>query len=335
MVTLFATHHVDIGNFMRIQKRLFLLLWVSLFLVSATGTPVYADVILCFGDSITAGGKGDTGYPIPLQGMVSGHAVVNAGVRGEVTNTGAARINGVMEAHKPKYALIMEGANDISQGYTRSTVAFNIGHMADVARQHGATPIVSTITPNTRVPALGTAVPAYNSEIINMAAGRKIILVDSYNRVVPNWRLLSTDGLHTNAAGARVIAEGFVAAIPPDSGGGGGGGGGCFIATAAFGSYMEPHVVVLRQFRDELLLPHQTGQWLVHQYYTYSPPVATFIASHAWVKNAVRVLLLPVVGMAYLAVHHFVLLASGAGVFLLLVSVRLLRRRRLSRPATC
>ena len=287
----------------------------------------HADVIVCFGDSITAGGNGETGYPTPLQGMVSGHTVVNAGVRGEVTNVGAARFNGVMQAHKPKYALIMEGANDISQGYTRSTVAFNLGHMADIARQHGATPIVSTITPNTQVAAIGSAVPAYNSEIASMTGGRKIALVDSYSRVASNWRQLTTDGLHTNSAGARVIAEGFAAAIPT-GGGGGGGGGGCFIATAAFGSYMEPQVMVLRQFRDELLLPHQAGQWLVAQYYRHSPPVADYIAGHAWLKTSVRTLLLPVVGLAYLATHYPLTLVSGLGAILFLASVWFMRRRK-------
>lgn len=293
--------------------------------------PVQADVIVCFGDSITAGHGGVAGYPTHLQGMVGDRSVVNAGVGGEVTNSGLARFNGVMAAHKPKYALIMEGANDISQGYTRSTVAFNLGQMAEIARQHGATPIVSTITPNTRVAALGATLPSYNSEIASMAAGRSITLVDSYSRVAPNWSQLNFDGLHPNAAGARIIAEGFSAAIPS---GGGGGGGGCFIATAAFGSYMEPHVMVLRQFRDELLLSHRPGQWLVRQYYHYSPPVANVIADHSWLRTTVRTLLLPVVGLAYLALHHALLTLCGMGLLLWGGAV-LLRRRRVLRQATC
>ncbi len=308
-------------------KVFFLAIFSAMFL---TAGPLHADVIVCFGDSITAGHGGVSGYPSYLQGMVGGHSVVNAGVSGEITNAGAARFSGVMAAHKPKYALIMEGANDISQGYTRSTVAFNLGHMAEVARQHGATPIVSTITPNSRVVALGATLPSYNREIASMAAGRGITLVDSYSRVAGNWSQLNIDGLHPNATGAKLIAEGFAAAIP--SGGGGGGGGGCFIATAAFGSYLEPHVMVLRQFRDELLLPHRSGQWLVQQYYRYSPPVADYIADHGWLRTTVRALLLPVVGFAYLALHHALLLACALGA-VLAGTVFLLRRRRLTRQA--
>ncbi len=80
-----------------------------------------------------------------------------------------------------------------------------------------------------------------------------------------------------------------------------GGGGGCFIATAAYGSLMEPHVKVLREFRDRFLLTNSMGKAFVRFYYANSPPIADFIANHDSMRTLVRVSLLPVVGVSWLA----------------------------------
>jgi len=79
----------------------------------------------------------------------------------------------------------------------------------------------------------------------------------------------------------------------------GGGGGGCFIATAAYGSLMERHVRILRDFRDKFLLGNTVGDSFVHLYYTYSPPIADFIAEHDHLRTMVRISLLPVVGVCW------------------------------------
>lgn len=73
------------------------------------------------------------------------------------------------------------------------------------------------------------------------------------------------------------------------------GGGGCFIATAAFGSYLAPEVMSLRQFRDKYILTSDYGRAFVEWYYQVSPPVAAIIADHESLKVAVRLGLAPVV----------------------------------------
>lgn len=105
----------------------------------------------------------------------------------------------------------------------------------------------------------------------------------------------------------------------------------CFIATAAYGSYEEAHVQILRDFRDSILLTNSAGEAFVSLYYRYSPPMADWIAEHDAIRAVVRVALLPLYGAAYfmlklgliqqLILTGIVLAASMAG-------VRLLRRTR-------
>ena len=46
---------------------------------------------------------------------------------------------------------------------------------------------------------------------------------------------------------------------------------GCYIATMVYGSYNAPEVMVLRKFRDKVLLQDWIGQWVLRIYYKYSP----------------------------------------------------------------
>ena len=77
--------------------------------------------------------------------------------------------------------------------------------------------------------------------------------------------------------------------------GGGVGGGGCFIATAAWGSYLDPHVQALRDFRDRHLMTNLEGRAFVSWYYRHSPPAARLIAGNSGLRLATRVALTPVV----------------------------------------
>jgi hypothetical protein len=77
----------------------------------------------------------------------------------------------------------------------------------------------------------------------------------------------------------------------------------CFIATAAFGSYEDRYVRVLRDFRDEVLLPNAVGRDIVDWYYTTSPPLAHFIEQHYWARVGTQMLLWPVIGVAALVTY--------------------------------
>ncbi len=74
----------------------------------------------------------------------------------------------------------------------------------------------------------------------------------------------------------------------------------CFIATAAYGSILDPHVSVLRNFRDRYLLTSIIGRYLVQSYYRHSPPIAELIANHTIFKQVVRLALLPMIGLTSL-----------------------------------
>jgi len=69
----------------------------------------------------------------------------------------------------------------------------------------------------------------------------------------------------------------------------------CFIATAAYGSAMDSHVVSLRGFRDDVLMRFGAGRAFVAAYYRYSPPVADFIAKRDGLRALTRAALWPLV----------------------------------------
>jgi hypothetical protein len=96
----------------------------------------------------------------------------------------------------------------------------------------------------------------------------------------------------------------------------------CFVATAAYGSYLDPHVEVLRRFRDRHLRRYAAGRMFTAWYYRNSPPLANFIAEHPGARLLARAMLTPIVySVAY----------PGTALSLLSLSIFVIIRRRVTR----
>lgn len=102
----------------------------------------------------------------------------------------------------------------------------------------------------------------------------------------------------------------------------------CFIATAAFGSPLEPHVKTLRLFRDRFLKTNAPGRAFVELYYEWSPTLANWIAEHDVARAAVRGVLAPLVAFAGLSLEYGVAPVSLLMIVALAGLAAVLRRGR-------
>jgi hypothetical protein len=134
--------------------------------------------------------------------------------------------------------------------------------------------------------------------IANLSGAAEVVLllVNTSDNSIQNANF-STDGtlVATDPVITTTITTPSTTTTSSRNGGSGGGGGGCFIATAAYGSYLHPQVQILRDFRDTRLLTNLTGRAFVALYYRLSPPIANFIARYEVLRLLVRLLLTPIV----------------------------------------
>ncbi len=77
----------------------------------------------------------------------------------------------------------------------------------------------------------------------------------------------------------------------------------CFVATAAWGSLLEPHVTGLRRFRDRALRHAVLGEIFVEAYYTFAPALAEIIEPSETLRQLARSGLAPLVTAAEDAVE--------------------------------
>ncbi|MDF1537011.1 MAG: Ig-like domain-containing protein [bacterium] len=126
------------------------------------------------------------------------------------------------------------------------------------------------------------------------------IKIFKYSTVSGQWEPLGYTEVHMMDLEAVGLTDslGKFALFEPEtasSGGGDGGGGGCFIATAAYGSAMEPEVDLLRGYRNSYLVHRWWGRVLLKAYYTLSPAPAAFIAERPLLRQGARLVLSPII----------------------------------------
>ena len=200
-----------------------------------------------------------------------------------------------------------------SPGDLSITITGTSGILATAFRKIGST-IVEF--PFTHVDGATITVPGFST------SSEVVLLITNTTASDNHSANFSTNGTGlpvTEPSGGTVYPPSLPAA-PTNTGSGGGG---CFIATAAYGSYLHPHVQLLRDFRDRQLLTNAPGRAFVALYYRLSPPLADFIARHGTLRAATRLALTPLI----LVVVHPA--ASGTVLLTALGLLYLPLRRRL------
>jgi len=138
-----------------------------------------------------------------------------------------------------------------------------------------------------------------------------------------------SDGRVTMTSNRFCVAN-FKVYVPPSSSGGSSGSSSsnCFIATAAYGSWLDPHVLTLREFRDQHLLTNTAGTWLVEFYYRHSPPIADYIRERETLRTIVRA------GLA-LVIYTIEYPTVAGLIFVLAILIRVRQSRKGSKQKHC
>lgn len=180
------------------------MLWLALAACSAPPAlpRLAADaVVLAFGDSLTFGTGADPAQSYPaVLALLSGRRVVNAGVPGEISAEGMARLPGLLAEHRPQLLILMHGGNDLLRKGSRDELARQLRTMVEAARSRG----IAVVLVGVPAPGLMLEVP----ELYAALAKEQRLPYDGETlRMILGERALKADTVHPNAAGYRQLAE--------------------------------------------------------------------------------------------------------------------------------
>ncbi|WP_411767565.1 arylesterase [Winogradskyella sp. A3E31] len=188
----------------------------------STSTTDTDKIILCFGDSITAGfGLDDTNnaYPALLQSKIDSlgldYTVINSGLSGETSAGGRSRVNWVLNQEVDIFLLEL-GANDGLRGVPLSETRANLQAIIDMVRERN--PSTKIILAGMQLPPnMGEAYTTEFKDIFSELAEKNntdyipFILED----VGGIAELNQGDGIHPNIEGHKIVAENVWTILKP------------------------------------------------------------------------------------------------------------------------
>ncbi|HEY7742449.1 MAG TPA: arylesterase [Burkholderiales bacterium] len=159
------------------------------------------EVIVAFGDSLTygTGAAESESYPAVLAQLI-GRKVVRAGVPGEVTGQGLARLPRVIEEHRPALMIVCLGGNDMLRRVEEAQVRKNLAEIVRTIRARG----IAVVLVGVPKPALITSAPAFYAEV---AKEFGIPYEGNVVTEVLHQLDMKADPIHPNAKGYRRMAE--------------------------------------------------------------------------------------------------------------------------------
>lgn len=176
-------------------------------------------IIVCFGDSLTAGYGADPGqsYPDYLQSLLDSrgyhYRVVNLGVSGNTTKDGVQRLPHVLELH-PYLVVVEFGGNDGLRGVPISDSRANLDQIIKAIQSSGARVVIAGIT----LP------PDYGPDYIKKFNETYILLAKKYKdpmlpfllqNVYGVPGLMQRDNTHATAAGNKIVASNILPLLTP------------------------------------------------------------------------------------------------------------------------
>ncbi len=157
--------------------------------------------VLAFGDSLTfgTGAAPSESYPAQLQGLI-GRKVVDAGVPGEISADGLARLPQELDENQPKLLILCHGGNDFLRKMDEAQTAANVRAMIRLAQGRG----IAVILIATPKPSLLPAPPDFYADI---AKEFSLPIEKDILKEVLSDNGLKSDLVHPNAQGYRMVAE--------------------------------------------------------------------------------------------------------------------------------